>query len=230
MRTFFITHIVIRLGMVVLSIVKAWYSIRSEMKRVRVQNAYTYIQAQAKMEVYTDDSDDYMENVLSFGFVTLFSVACPFMAVLALLSALLEMRLLAYRMLYANRRPIPRVQIGIGAWRDILERLMQMAVVVNSALACFAMHPIRNLPMVTKLSIFVAVEHMMFVLMHAVRLFVPPKHLEHIEMEERNDEYIGAIVGRDYKNVSIDSTEPPCCQILREPTEQTRSLSRMEGV
>merc|ERR1719198_464628 len=103
-------------------IVQIRWKIRREIEVAEAKfpgKTYSYLEAQAKCPPYAGDTDDFMELVLSLGFVMMFSVIMPLMALLALLSNLLEMRLLAYRMTNVNQRPAPRGQEGIGAWQSI---------------------------------------------------------------------------------------------------------------
>merc|ERR1711968_365203 len=102
-----------------------------------------------------------MELILSLGFVMMFSVVLPIMTLLALLSNMLEIRLLAYRMANVLRRAEPKGQEGVGAWSSIVQVISTFAVVCNVGLACFSMHPIKDQDLTVQLGLFLLMEHVM---------------------------------------------------------------------
>merc|ERR1719399_2176120 len=108
--------------------VKTRWEIKSEIARA-VQAAkstgsskpYSYIEAQAKCPKYEGDTNDFMELILSMGFIMMFSVELPVMTFVVLFCNLLELRLFAYRFAFVSQRAEPNGQEGIGAWADIVE-------------------------------------------------------------------------------------------------------------
>ena len=92
-----------------------------------------------------------MELILSLGFVMMFSVVLPVMTMLALVSNMLEIRLLGYRMANVMQRAEPRGQEGVGAWSGIVQVISTFAVICNVGLAVFAMHPLKDFDLTVKL-------------------------------------------------------------------------------
>ena len=65
---------------------------------------------------YESTFNDYLEIVVQFGYMTMFSVAFPFGPVLSLLNNLFEIRLDARRLLSQQQRPIHHMAVDIGTW------------------------------------------------------------------------------------------------------------------
>eukprot|EP00928_Gymnodinium_smaydae_P080099 TRINITY_DN63883_c0_g1_i1.p1 TRINITY_DN63883_c0_g1~~TRINITY_DN63883_c0_g1_i1.p1 ORF type:complete len:763 (-),score=163.82 TRINITY_DN63883_c0_g1_i1:131-2419(-) len=210
---FFISHIAFAFGMLVLGIVQQKFAVLSEIRAVRKSKPtakYSFLQVEAKSPAHPGDTDDYMELVLSLGFIMMFSVVMPMMAPLALVCNVIEIRLIAYRTSYVNKRPYPRGQEGIGSWSTIIECICSVAVMVNVALAVFTMHPIRDYSMSSKLAIFLVAEHSMLLLQRLVGAVIPAKSATQVVIEEKNASCIDEILeGIDHREtMQIRCTTP----------------------
>ncbi|XP_076812548.1 anoctamin-7-like isoform X1 [Clavelina lepadiformis] len=80
---------------------------------------------------------EYLEMVLQFGFITIFVAAFPIAPLFALLNNWIEIRLDARKMVCETRRPIAERAQDIGVWYEILDALVQIAVVTNAFLIAF---------------------------------------------------------------------------------------------
>jgi len=120
---------------------------------------------------YEGTLEDYMELVVVFGYVTMFPIVFPLIALLAFFTTLIELRMDAVKMVRAYRRPFPFPAASIGAWNDILEAISNMAVIVNVALVVFDLKLFANTSMTVKLGIFIALEHFLLILRYAVTLY-----------------------------------------------------------
>merc|ERR1712196_458588 len=116
-----------------------------------------------------------MELVLSMDFVMMFSVVMPSMAPLALVSNMLELRLLAYRASFVHKRPYPRGQEGLGSWKSIIDIIRTVAVMCNVGLAVFKLPVFQEYRLSTKMILFVCAEHLMLMLQAAVGAIIPEK-------------------------------------------------------
>jgi hypothetical protein len=153
---------------------------------------YTYLQVQAKQLPYDDGMrmDDWTEQVLTFTYVASFNVVLPAISVVALLSNLLEGRLVAHRNACYLRRPDAEWSSGIGAWREILFGIEMLAVIINLGFAIFVMRPLRDFDTLTKWAIFVIAEHVIVVVKLAVRAKFPPTPLDVEEFAEKNQQVV----------------------------------------
>merc|ERR1711933_216584 len=142
--------------------------------------------------------------------VTCFSVVLPMLTVLALLSNMLEYRLLAYRQLRVVQRPLPTGSDGIGAWQSIFAGICTLAVMVNAGITVFGMQPFRDLELSHKLLAFMCVEHTLLFTKMAVEVAIPDLPLDVDKAEDKNEDYIQKIFGGGYKMVRLEENELSC--------------------
>jgi len=209
---FFVTHTCTSAANLVVPMVLTRMKIRSEIKGAldKDKNAkYTYLQQQAKCPAYVGDTQDFMELVLAMGFVMMFSVALPVMASLSLVTNLIEMKFLAYRMMNVQQRSEPRGQEGIGAWSGIIKTVSYVAVIANAGMAVFVMHPIKDLPLPQKLSVFILVEHIAFFSMFLIQGAIPLKGTIQTIIEERNGDLMDEVTGDANSKVKVQDFPPP---------------------
>merc|ERR1712166_445251 len=206
---FFITHTCTAFANLVVPSVMTYMKVRSEIKAAKDPSKYTYLQQQSKCPPYVGDTQDFMELVLSLGFVMMFSVALPVMASLSLVTNLIEMKFLAYRMMNVQQRSEPRGQEGIGAWAGIIKTVSYVAVMANAGMAVFVMHPIKDLILWKKLSVFVVVEHIAFFSMAVIQGSIPDQSAEQSVIEERNGDLMDEVTGDADSKVEVKTTDLP---------------------
>ena len=88
-------------------------------------------------QAYTSTFQEYSDLAIQYGYCIIFVVAFPLGPLLAFLSALVELRVDAYKLACAVQRPWPRNVEGIGAWLYIFEIIGVVAVLTNCALIFF---------------------------------------------------------------------------------------------
>merc|ERR1712166_308579 len=187
--------------------VKTRLAVRGEVLKAKTD--YSYLQQQAKCPPYLSDTQDFMDLVLALGFVMMFSVALPVMATLSLLSNLVELKFLAYRMMNVQQRSEPRGQEGIGAWSGIIKFVSYVAVIANAGMAYFVMHPIKDLVLWKRLSVFVVVEHIAFFSMAVIQGSIPDQSAEQSVIEERNGDLMDEVTGDADSKVEVKTTDLP---------------------
>merc|ERR1739848_732551 len=94
---------------------------------------------------------------------------------LALIINLFKIRLIAYRLSFATKRPPPRGQEGIGPWEQIVRSMSFIGVATNIGLAVFVLEPLRDLPLSQRCVYFLAAEHSMLFLKLAIMFAVGDK-------------------------------------------------------
>lgn len=151
-----------------------------------------HLQIQAKSQDYDAimKVDDWTENVLTFLFLTCFNVILPVIALLALLTTMLEARCLAHRNCCFLRRPVPRGAEGIGEWQQLLETVEFLAVLVNVGFAVFTMSPMKDLPVAHKVVIFVFIEHVILFLKHLIKEKFPEVPPDVEDLGQDNEEIL----------------------------------------
>lgn len=94
-------------------------------------NSYTAIQilADSKLTVF-DPMNDYLDAVIQFSYVVMFTAVWPLLPLPAFINNILEVRGDAFRLLFAQRRPMPRRDNGIGEWLTVLKYASAIGVLV----------------------------------------------------------------------------------------------------
>lgn len=86
------------------------------------------------MNTYLGTFDDYLEQFLLFGYVSLFSCVYPLAALLVVLNNVTEVYSDALKMCKVFKRPFPEPAADIGVWQLAFETMSAIAVVTNCAL------------------------------------------------------------------------------------------------
>ena len=81
--------------------------------------------------------DEIGPKAIQFGFITFFSIGFPLAPLFAFLSASVEVRLGAYRLLVESQRPFSTRGKGIGGWERLLVYLAHGSVLINALLIAF---------------------------------------------------------------------------------------------
>uniref|UniRef100_A0AAY4CMB6 Anoctamin n=1 Tax=Denticeps clupeoides TaxID=299321 RepID=A0AAY4CMB6_9TELE len=92
------------------------------------------VQLEADMSTYLGTFDDYLEQFLLFGYVSLFSCVYPLAAVLVVLNNVTEVYSDAFKMCHVFKRPFSVPAANIGVWQLAFETMSVIAVVTNCAL------------------------------------------------------------------------------------------------
>ena len=74
---------------------------------------------------------EYLEEVIQFGFVTIFVASFPVAPLFALLNNWVEIRLDAYKYTVTQRRPVAERAQDIGAWYSILDVVAKLSIITN---------------------------------------------------------------------------------------------------
>ena len=73
----------------------------------------------------------YLEIMVQYGFVAMFSIALPLAPFLALVNNLFELRTDAIKLLFELRRPTGELAYTLGIWEKIFDALSKIAVLTN---------------------------------------------------------------------------------------------------
>ncbi|XP_076826262.1 anoctamin-10-like [Brachyhypopomus gauderio] len=96
------------------------------------------VELESDMKSYTGTFDDYMEQFLLFGYVSLFSCVYPLAALLVVLNNVTEVYSDAFKMCNVFKRPFSEPASDIGVWQLAFEVMSVIAVVTNCALICLS--------------------------------------------------------------------------------------------
>ncbi|XP_029359322.1 anoctamin-10 isoform X2 [Echeneis naucrates] len=140
------------------------------------------VRLEADMSMYLGTFDDYLEQFLLFGYVSLFSCVYPLAAVLVVLNNFTEVYSDAFKMCRVFKRPFSDPAANIGVWQLAFEAMSVIAVVTNFALIGIS-------PQVkayfsdseTQLILWtVAIEHVLLAFKFLLAFLIPdiPKHIQ----------------------------------------------------
>ncbi|KAL5227124.1 hypothetical protein ABZP36_015389 [Zizania latifolia] len=102
----------------------------------RVEKEYLKPSYTASIGEELDDGlfDDFLELTLQFGMIMMFACAFPLIFCFAAVNNVTEIRADALKLLVMLKRPAPRVAATIGAWLNIFQFLVVMAICTNCLL------------------------------------------------------------------------------------------------
>jgi anoctamin-10 len=89
--------------------------------------------------------DDYMEMVVTFGYITMFASVFVLGAPIIFVFILLETRSDIFKLERTMKRPIPSKTFNIGSWALIVEIFCILSIFSNIIVCCFASNQIDNL-------------------------------------------------------------------------------------
>ncbi|XP_070542017.1 anoctamin-8-like isoform X2 [Ptychodera flava] len=146
----------------------------------------TQAEIEGSMKKYEGTFEDYLEMVIQFGYVVLFSSAFPMAGLCALANNLVEVRSDAFKLCWGMQRPFGQRVEDIGRWQDCMELMGVIAVVVNCSLLGVFGHVQRWFPDITVAGIVlfvVGMEHFILGMKFAIAYAIPDvPHWVSIEM------------------------------------------------
>jgi hypothetical protein len=116
---------------------------------------------QSKLEEYETPLDDYMEIIIDYGYVTMFSTAFPPVAILALLVNIFEVRVDAFKLCYLTRRPYPAPANSIGEWERVIGIVSILGTLTNTGIIVFTSDIFRLNTYKEKILYFLVIEHIL---------------------------------------------------------------------
>lgn len=132
----------------------------------------TYTEEQSKLSAYETPMSDYMETVIQYGYVVLFSASFTLAPLLAWILNIFEVRVDAYKLCYLVRRPYPQPTETIGIWFYIIQALAYIGIVTNIAIAIFTAH-IFDVNLENKWLLFLLIEHALLLFKYMLSSYIP---------------------------------------------------------
>ncbi|KAJ4771744.1 Anoctamin-like protein [Rhynchospora pubera] len=117
--------------------------------------------------------DDYLELALQFGMIMMFACAFPLVFCFATLNNITEIRADALKLLAMLRRPVPRASATIGAWSNIFQFLIVMAICTNSLLLICLYDQEGKWRIEPGLAAILLIEHILLFVKFGLSHFVP---------------------------------------------------------
>lgn len=140
------------------------------------------VQLETEMNTYLGTFDDYLEQFLLFGYVSLFSCVYPLAAVLVVLNNITEVYSDAFKMCHVFKRPFSEPAANIGVWQLAFETMSIIAVVTNCALIGLSPQVKSYFPEsdTQLILVVVAIEHVLLAFKFILAFVIPdvPKHIQ----------------------------------------------------
>uniref|UniRef100_A0A9J7ZVR2 Anoctamin n=1 Tax=Cyprinus carpio carpio TaxID=630221 RepID=A0A9J7ZVR2_CYPCA len=140
------------------------------------------VQLETEMNTYLGTFDDYLEQFLLFGYVSLFSCVYPLAAVLVVLNNITEVYSDAFKMCHVFKRPFSEPAANIGVWQLAFETMSIIAVVTNCALIGLSSQVKAYFPEseTQMILIVVAIEHVLLAFKFILAFVIPdvPKDIQ----------------------------------------------------
>uniref|UniRef100_A0A0E0E678 Anoctamin transmembrane domain-containing protein n=1 Tax=Oryza meridionalis TaxID=40149 RepID=A0A0E0E678_9ORYZ len=117
--------------------------------------------------------DDFLELTLQFGMIMMFACAFPLIFCFAALNNVTEIRADALKLLVMLKRPAPRAAATIGAWLNIFQFLVVMAICTNCLLLVCLYDEEGKWKIEPGLAAILIMEHALFLIKFGFSHFVP---------------------------------------------------------
>jgi hypothetical protein len=143
---------------------------------------------EAKMSEFRnrEQIESMCQLVLSVGFILLFGAIAPIMVPFSLCVFSLNLRVSAVMLVNYMKRPIPRMQIGIGAWKGVILLLMRLGVFFSGFLLVSYGDTFRGVPLITRIVGLFIYCMAMFAVWGIVDYIVPPVSKEARDLKLQN--------------------------------------------
>lgn len=162
--------------------------VRQTNKELSEQKPMTPVEEQAFLAEYDDTADDFLELIMQYGYVILFSVAFPLLPLIAFFLDLLEVRVDAYKLLNLMRRTFPDGQESIGHMLKILKILSFISVFSNAGILVWSSEVVKSEDQAVNWLVFFILLNAALVLKWAIAWLIPdePKiYLKALEWQNR---------------------------------------------
>jgi hypothetical protein len=197
-----------------------------EMRKVEGDVKYTWLECMSKCSSQATHeyqsfggsyAEDFVEYAILFGFLVCFSMISPFVAVIAFISSMIQYRLVAFRTVNVTCRPYPEVMHGIGVWQDIFGYITKLGLLINVALICCVLPPVRDYTLVSKCSVAIVLQHGLLVLHVCVGFCIPSEPQDVTIIRDINTSFCSSQTPKvlhdvkadkaDYSGVCLDSAD-----------------------
>ncbi|OMJ90414.1 hypothetical protein SteCoe_7220 [Stentor coeruleus] len=130
------------------------------------------VEYDSKLEVYENPIQDYIEMIIQFGYVCMFGVAAPIIALLALIEITLEIRVDAWKLCNLTKRPDPIRSDSIGVWLNIISVMAYAGAATNAGIIVFTSKVFDKYDIQVSVLMFFVIENVFIGIMFIVSKFI----------------------------------------------------------
>ena len=132
-----------------------------EINAKRIRNTTTYTEDQGKLSAYSSTIEDYMELIIQYGYVIMFSSAFTLTPLFALILCVVEIRVDAMKICNLDRRPFPYGRESIGQWNSIIALISMIGVFFNAAILSWTANVFKSTTRVDFWFYFFIIDHVL---------------------------------------------------------------------
>lgn len=175
--TIFITNMFLNLAEIfipmIMTKIKVWREKKASEEKFGVELELSEEEKQAKLSDYDTPLNDYMEVVISYGYVILFGASFPLTAALFLVLIIVEIRVDAWKLCTLTRRPFPDTADSIGVWFFIIQVMSVVGAITNIGIIIFTTDVLEIEDGTYKWLVFMIFEHAILFFKISVSLLIP---------------------------------------------------------
>lgn len=186
-------------------------------------------ESEAKMSEFRnrEQIESMCQLMLSLGFILLFGAIAPVMVPFSLLVFSLNLRVNAVMLVTYMKRPIPRKQLGIGAWKDVVLILMRGGVFFSGFLLVVYGDTFRGVPLVTRMVGLLVYCLAMFSVWAIVDYVVPGDSKEGHDLQARHNAVLDRIHRRCQEKEDIEIEKEETLRVERKKSYFESPIARM---
>ena len=175
---------IVEIGLPYLMMMYRSYSYKEECKLItggkEISPVLHSLEYQNLCEEYNTTMNDYIELVISFGYVSLFSVVCPLTPFLVILLLFLERGVDTFKLVFLNRVTAINTADGIEVFSLIFKIIYFLGMTNSIGIIIFTELNDVEYSVAVKIAIFAAVENLVLILMIGLRWNKLPDWFIHI--------------------------------------------------
>lgn len=180
LASIFITHSLLTMvGLLVSTIIKKIQialgitTMRKLAREKGLIHEITAVESQSKLYEYETPLNDYMEVMISFGYILIFGSSFPLGFPLFLLLLYTEIKVDGIKLCRSTRRPFPHYASSISIWLKIMRSLIVIAIISNTALIIFTTNVFGLETILGKWMTFIIIEHILVSGMYFIDVLIP---------------------------------------------------------
>ncbi|CAJ1335971.1 unnamed protein product [Effrenium voratum] len=191
LKVVFVTQIISGAIALLLQVAFQLWSVKAALRNKKGSSMITFLEVQALMSEFdvATEVDDFMQIVLSFGFLAMFGTVCPVMCMFCFVANLALKKLLAFRFSFAQQRVVPQIDTGLDAWMWILQFLAYAGVTCSCYIVIF-MFLDDKVNLASKLLLFILSERAMGAVKMCLDSSLGKKSVAQQRIEECNEDVL----------------------------------------
>lgn len=173
-------------------------SIMHEQPHVQMAESSAAEQQRGKRSYSSFDDND--EILIQHGYATFFAVTSPWVVMATLLGTILEMWIDRQKLLQDSQRPLPVKARANEPWSSAFEVFGFIAASTNVMLLIFASEQYTNFTLTEKLTLFVYLEHLLFLAKVFTKVLFPevPRNVQLLQLKQET------MVHRCLENIKVE--------------------------